>query len=126
MIRIDARWALTEAGWRPGARLLIDDDGRVASIEDAPSARDVHAELRSGPRRADTEPADVLADIVVPGLPDAHCHAFQYGIAGLTERSGGRGDSFWTWRDRMYSAVAGLDAIALERTATALYRRLRA
>ena len=125
MIRIDARWALTELGWRPGARLLIDDDGLVASIEDAPVARDVHAELRSGPRRADPEPADVLADVVVPGLPDAHCHAVQYGIAGLTERASGRGDSFWTWRDRMYTSVAGLDADGLQRVATALYRRLR-
>ncbi|MFM1989833.1 MAG: hypothetical protein RJA99_2790 [Pseudomonadota bacterium] len=124
MIRIDARWALTEAGWCSNARLSIGDDGRVASIDDAPSAPDPQQAPHGGGRPA--ELADVSADLVVPGLPDAHCHAFQYGIAGLAERAGGRGDSFWTWRERMYAAVAALDADALERTATALYRRLRA
>jgi formimidoylglutamate deiminase len=58
-------------------------------------------------------------------MPDAHCHAFQYGIAGLTERAGGRGDSFWTWRDRMYGSLTRLDAAGLERVATSLYRGLR-
>lgn len=127
MIRIDARWALTEAGWRPNVRLSIGDDGRVASIDDAPPPPDPRHELHAAPRRAEpVEPADLLADLVVPGLPDAHCHAFQYDIAGLAERAGGRGDTFWTWRERMYAAVAALDADALERTATAVYRRLRA
>ena len=122
MIRIDARWLLTEAGWRPDARLLIGDDGRIAAIEDAP----IRAEPRGVVRHIAPEPADASADLVVPGLPDAHCHAFQYGIAGLAERAGGHGDSFWTWRERMYASLASLDAAGLERTATALYRRLRA
>jgi formimidoylglutamate deiminase len=130
MIRIDARWALTEAGWRPDVRLAVDDDGRIASIVDAPASRDPQAALRGGPRRQasdiDAEPPDAVADVVVPGMPDAHCHAYQYAIAGVAERAGGRGDTFWTWRDRMYASLANLDAEMLERTATALYRRLRA
>ncbi|MEI7445315.1 MAG: amidohydrolase family protein [Burkholderiales bacterium] len=127
MIRIDARWALTESGWRRDARLVVGDDGRIAAVEDAPAPPDPQAELLGEARRtAVTELADLRADLVVPGLPDAHCHAFQYAIAGLTERAGGRGDTFWTWRERMYAAVATLDADALERTATELYRRLRA
>jgi formimidoylglutamate deiminase len=127
MIRIDARWALTEAGWQPDRRLEIDDDGRIATVSDAPARADPRDDLRTVARRViAAEPADVTADLVIPGMPDAHCHAFQYGIAGLTERAGGRGDTFWSWRERMYASVAALDADALERTATALYRRLRA
>ncbi len=131
-MRIDARWALTDAGWRPDVRLAIGDDGRVASIGPAPSAA-VDATLsglRGPPRRTEAEtdvaPPDALADLVVPGLPDAHCHAFQHGIAGLAERASGRDDTFWTWRDRMYASVSALDPAGLERVATALYRRLRA
>jgi formimidoylglutamate deiminase len=59
-------------------------------------------------------------------MPDAHCHAVQHACAGLAERAGGRGDSFWTWRERMYATLGALDVDALERTATALYARLRA
>ena len=39
---------------------------------------------------------------VVPGLVNAHSHAFQRAIAGLTECSSQSGDDFWSWRDRMY------------------------
>ena len=38
MIRIDARWALTESGWRPHVRLHVGEDGRIVSIDDAPAA----------------------------------------------------------------------------------------
>jgi len=62
----------------------------------------------------------------VPGMPDAHCHAFQRGMAGRAERSSGStGDSFWTWRERMYEAIQGLDAAALQAAAQHLYRDLR-
>jgi formimidoylglutamate deiminase len=129
MIRIDARWALTEAGWRPHVRLHVGEDGRIVSIDDAPAAggqADPLTELLGSARRDAAPPADASADLVVPGLPDAHCHAFQHGIAGVAERAGGHGDSFWTWRERMYASLSTLDAVGLERTATALYRRLRA
>jgi formimidoylglutamate deiminase len=44
-----------------------------------------------------------------PGLVNAHSHAFQRVIRGRTEyRSGSEKDSFWTWREMMYSAAARL------------------
>jgi len=124
MTIIDARWVLTDAGWRAGVRIVIDQ-GRIASVTDAPAPVDARKERAAVPPGA-APAADAVADLVVPGMPDAHCHAFQYGIAGLTERASGRGDSFWNWRERMYTALGAMDANALERTATALYRRLRA
>lgn len=46
---------------------------------------------------------------VLPGLVNAHSHAFQRVIRGRTEyRTGNGSDDFWTWRDRMYSAATRL------------------
>ena len=47
---------------------------------------------------------------ILPGLVNAHSHAFQRVIRGRTEyRSSDTTDSFWTWRDLMYRAANTLD-----------------
>jgi formimidoylglutamate deiminase len=58
-------------------------------------------------------PADEVADAILlknrallPGLVNAHSHAFQRVIRGRTERrSQHTTDSFWTWREQMYLAA---------------------
>lgn len=46
---------------------------------------------------------------LLPGLVNAHSHAFQRVIRGRTEyRTVNNTDSFWTWREMMYSAAARL------------------
>lgn len=46
---------------------------------------------------------------LLPGLVNAHSHAFQRVIRGRTEyRTANTKDSFWTWREMMYSAAARL------------------
>lgn len=46
---------------------------------------------------------------VLPGLINAHSHAFQRVIRGRTEhRTKNTTDSFWTWRGMMYSAATRL------------------
>jgi formimidoylglutamate deiminase len=46
---------------------------------------------------------------LLPGLVNAHSHAFQRVIRGRTEhRTGNTADSFWTWREMMYSAAERL------------------
>ena len=46
---------------------------------------------------------------VLPGLINAHSHAFQRVIRGRTEyRTSENKDSFWTWREMMYSAAERL------------------
>lgn len=126
MIRIDARWVMTEDGWRRGARVTVGDDGRVAAIADAPAVRDLRADLRAGASSADWEPPDATADLVLPGMPDAHGRAWQYASAGLCERAGAGAEGLRGWHERMLAAAGALGVEALERTATALYRRLRA
>ena len=46
---------------------------------------------------------------LLPGLINAHSHAFQRAIRGRTEyRTRNNKDSFWTWREMMYSAAVRL------------------
>jgi formimidoylglutamate deiminase len=46
---------------------------------------------------------------LLPGLINAHSHAFQRVIRGRTEyRTANNKDSFWTWREMMYSAAVRL------------------
>ena len=46
---------------------------------------------------------------MLPGMVNAHSHAFQRVIRGRTEyRTGREGDNFWTWREMMYSAATRL------------------
>jgi formimidoylglutamate deiminase len=45
---------------------------------------------------------------LLPGLVNAHSHAFQRVIRGRTERRSTAHDSFWTWREMMYAAATRL------------------
>jgi formiminoglutamate deiminase len=47
-----------------------------------------------------------LDGLTIPGLANAHSHAFQRALRGRTQS--GRGD-FWSWRDAMYELAARLD-----------------
>ncbi len=54
---------------------------------------------------ADAQPDDILLrGLVLPGLANAHSHAFHRALRGRTHADGG---TFWTWREQMYR-VAGL------------------
>lgn len=59
--------------------------------------------------------------VLLPGMPNLHSHAFQRVFAGLTELRGTSGDSFWTWRDRMYRVALAVSPEQLEDIATQLY-----
>jgi formimidoylglutamate deiminase len=88
----------TGGGFRRQA-LLCDETGTIAEIEDEGEAvRDEVAERHDLANRA-----------LLPGLINAHSHAFQRVIRGRTEyRTANNKDSFWTWREMMYSAAARL------------------
>ncbi len=42
--------------------------------------------------------------LTLPGLANAHSHAFHRALRGITEAGEG---TFWTWRDRMYQVAGG-------------------
>ena len=60
------------------------------------------------------QPGDERHAIALPGLPNVHSHAFQRGLAGLTERRGTGEDSFWSWRELMYQFVERIGPEELE------------
>ena len=70
--------------------------------------------------RGVTAPADAisLAGLTLPGLANAHSHAFQRRLRARTQRRRG---SFWTWREAMYEAVAELSPDGYEELATATF-----
>ncbi|HEV3469806.1 MAG TPA: formimidoylglutamate deiminase [Pyrinomonadaceae bacterium] len=45
---------------------------------------------------------------LLPGMVNAHSHAFQRVIRGRTEHRAAAHDSFWTWREMMYAAASRL------------------
>jgi formimidoylglutamate deiminase len=78
-------------GWRANVLLRAGSDGRWA-------------EVTAGIAVAPTG-ASVVAGPLLPGVVDAHSHAFQRAFAGLTERRDAASDDFWSWRDRMYAVA---------------------
>jgi formimidoylglutamate deiminase len=103
--------AWVHGAWARDVVLSAGADGLWSDIAcDAPQALQQTARRLPGP--------------VLPGLVDAHSHAFQRAIAGLTERSANAQDDFWSWRDRMYSAANRVSPQQLEAIAAFLYSEL--
>jgi formimidoylglutamate deiminase len=105
MTTLFARKALLAGGWAEDARLSVAA-GRITAIEQGTQPHD----------------ADIAAGIVIPGLANAHSHAFQRALAGHTERRSPSGkDNFWTWRNRMYALAGRIDARRLQIIARQAY-----
>jgi len=62
-----------------------------------------------------------LAGLVLPGLANAHSHAFHRALRARTQRDRG---SFWTWRDLMYRAAEALNPDSYRRLARAVYAEM--
>ena len=114
----DTAWV--NGAWASDVLLSVGLDGRWRGVQ-------VNASLEA------RQGADKLSGPVLPGLVNAHSHAFQRAIAGLTEcrsasgrpDAGGQGDDdFWSWRDRMYSAANRITPAQLDAIATLLYAEL--
>jgi formiminoglutamate deiminase len=72
----------------------------------------------------DPSESDERLAVGIPGVPNLHSHAFQRSIAGLTERRGPEGDSFWTWRELMYQFVERIDPDDFQAIATLAYAEM--
>ena len=89
--------ALLPSGWARGVR-VTSSAGRIERVSvDAPP-----------------QPRDERHAIALPGLPNVHSHAFQRGLAGLTERRAAGPDSFWSWRELMYRFLERMGPEQLE------------
>ncbi len=86
MNKIFAKQALLPSGWEQNVSVTIESDGRIGTVETDIDASTSHAN-----------------GILLPAPVNAHSHAFQRAMAGLTEKRGPNPqDSFWTWRQLMF------------------------
>jgi formiminoglutamate deiminase len=100
---------LAELAWSPSlglrADVLIETTGdRLTAV--TPDSRQPPAT------------ATRLPGLTMPGLANAHSHAFHRALRGATQA--GRG-TFWSWRERMYEVADRLDPDSYLQLATAVY-----
>ena len=103
--RLFADRALLPGGWARDVLFEVSPAGELIAV--TPNARPGDAARAGG--------------TVLPGMPNLHSHAFQRAMAGLAERAGPEGDSFWTWREVMYGFVRRLRPEQVQAIATQLY-----
>ena len=65
----------------------------------------------AGPLPARAPVERLPGKLLLPGLVNAHSHAFQRLLRGRTQAPGSRAgqDDFWSWRETMYRAASALD-----------------
>ena len=100
--------ALLPQGWTRGACISVSDDGMIVSADSA-VGRQIPAAV---------EHVDGFA---VPGMPNAHSHAFQRAMSGDAEFRQSAQDSFWTWRKAMYALANRITPADLQVIATRLF-----
>jgi len=80
--RLAFEYILTSQGIVRDQAIVVAADGRIERVEPRGST-----------------PCDGF--LAIPGMPNAHSHAFQRALAGYGEVPQGE-DSFWSWREAMY------------------------
>ena len=100
--------ALLPAGWASQVRITAGAAGRIERVATGVAA----------------QAGDERHAIGLPGLPNLHSHAFQRGLAGLTERRGAQADSFWSWRELMYQFVERIDPDGVEALSALAYAEM--
>ncbi len=91
----------------PGVLIDVDEQGFVSGVV---------------AHHATTPEATVLPGLTLPGLANAHSHAFQRALRSRAQAAD-RG-SFWTWREQMYALADTLDDDALYRLARATFAEM--
>lgn len=91
----------------PGVILTTGPDGRIT-------------DLRTG---VDSPPpgAEVLRGLTIPGLANAHSHAFHRALRSTVQVGSG---TFWTWRDFMYKVAQNLTPDTYYALARAAYAEM--
>lgn len=108
MKTIFAAAALLAEGWGSDVLIEIDERGNISAVR----TRQIRGE------------AEDSGGPVIPGMANVHSHAFQRAMAGLAEHMGSPEDSFWTWREVMYSFLKQLNPDQVYAIAAQLYCEL--
>ncbi len=102
-----------DLAWLPPGRLardvtLVVEDGTLAEVREGEPAPG----------------AEHLPGLVLPGLANAHSHAFHRALRGGTQRGTGGQGSFWSWREQMYDVAGRLDPQTYLELARATYAEM--
>lgn len=114
--------AWVDGAWQTQVWLRCDDQGRWSQVRAGVPMPSAAPSATLSP----CEPLHVLPGPVLPGMVNAHSHAFQRSFAGLTERRQSAQDDFWSWRDRMYQTALRISAQQLTAVAQQLYAEMLA
>ncbi len=103
---------LQNEGWITPAYVTIDEAGIIVSITETNQENTLNHEVING--------------YAIPGFQNAHSHAFQYAMAGLTEDhpTSQRQHDFWSWRDTMYKIALSINPDQLQQIASMLYAEM--
>ncbi|HEY0746981.1 MAG TPA: formimidoylglutamate deiminase [Steroidobacteraceae bacterium] len=99
-------------GWAHDVQVTVSTEGIITAID---------ASLPGKPKQAEAAAIERVEGIVIPGMPNAHSHAFQRAMAGDTEYRLSAHDSFWTWRQAMYKLANRITPEELQVVATELF-----
>jgi formimidoylglutamate deiminase len=117
--------AFLPQGWARDVRISVAEDGHISHIGtaggSAATAPAPPSQSPQSPTEPPAEPVERVAGFVVPGMANAHSHAFQRGMAGSAEYRLSARDSFWTWRNAMYALANRISPEDLETLATQLF-----
>lgn len=102
--------AWVDGKWQTGVCLRVGATGMWT---------DVTSNVHAPPAGASALPGPAL-----PGLVNAHSHAFQRAFAGLSERREADSDDFWSWRDHMYGVAQRITSDEMRAVAAQLYVEL--
>ena len=97
--------------WITPAYVSIEDNGLLLSIDSLPK---------------DATEYNPIKGFALPGMVNAHSHAFQYAMAGLAERHphSKSQQNFWTWRNTMYQTALQIAPQQLQDIATMVYSEM--
>lgn len=106
---MQSRYRFTTAwlpsGWRRNVVISVDPAGDIVDV----AADDVVTTAR------------LINGAAIPGMPNAHSHAFQRAMAGLAERRSHGVETFWSWRDVMYRLAERMTPDCLNAIAAQVY-----
>ena len=111
MSRYHLKSVFLAQGWARDVAVDVSDDGIITAIHAGSAAQ----------AAADSSGAERVEGIVVPGMANAHSHAFQRAMAGSCEYKLSARDSFWTWRRAMYALANRIEPDDLQILATQLF-----
>lgn len=95
-------------GFRTGYQLEILDDGTIGRV--GPSLG----------RATET----LAREALLPGMVNAHSHAFQRALRGKAERFPREPGSFWSWREEMFRLVDETERELFHRTTRSCFREM--